>query len=31
MKIPDCVKARMDEYCNSIDKHSEKLAALYRN
>lgn len=31
MKIPDCVKARMDEYCKTIEKHSEKLAALYRN
>lgn len=31
MKIPDCVKARMDEYCKVIEKHSEKLAALYRN
>lgn len=31
MKIPDCVTARMDKYCKTIEKYSLKLASLYRN
>ena len=31
MNIPACVSKRMDEYCKIIEKHSPKLASLYRN
>ncbi len=31
MKIPACVENRINEYCKKIEKHSPKLASLYRN
>lgn len=31
MKIPNCVNERMNKYCEKIEKHSPKLAQLYRN
>lgn len=31
MMIPECVNKRMDKYCEVIEKHSPKLASLYRN
>ena len=31
MKIPACVENRINEYCKKIEKHSPKLALLYRN
>ncbi len=31
MKLPLCVKNRIDEYCKKIEKYSPKLASLYRN
>lgn len=31
MKLPECVKARMDDYCKKIEAYSPKLAKLYRN
>ncbi|MBQ2847381.1 MAG: glycoside hydrolase family 125 protein [Clostridia bacterium] len=31
MKLPSCIEKRMDEYCSVIEKHSKKLADLYRN
>ncbi len=31
MNIPECVAKRIDKYCEVIEKHSPKLASLYRN
>ena len=31
MKIPVCVEKHINEYCEKIEKYSQKLAELYRN
>ncbi len=31
MKLPECVTERINKYCSVIEKHSPKLAELYRN
>lgn len=31
MTIPNCVAQRTEKYCETIEKHSKKLALLYRN
>ncbi len=31
MKLPECVNERINKYCSVIEKHSPKLAELYRN